>query len=104
MALSLANEKPILGICLKRYGYDARRQQPYRNGRTYYTFVTALTCSICIPKYIELSNFVTHDEDKLGGGVQKKYRLVFYSTVCHRGQYVHSGHYVSVIWDRQTER
>jgi hypothetical protein len=67
-------------------------------------FMTVLTGSICIPKYIELSNFVTHDEDKMSGGIQKKYRLVFYSTVCHRGQYVSSGHYVSVVWDRQTER
>lgn len=63
-----------------------------------------LMASICIPKYIELSNFVTHDEDKLGSEQQKKYQLVFYSTVCHRGQYVQSGHYVSVVYDAQNER
>jgi uncharacterized UBP type Zn finger protein len=34
----------------------------------------------------------------------KNYRLVFYSTVCHRGEYVQSGHYVSIIWDRQNDR
>jgi len=32
-AVNLADEKPMLGICLKRYGYDVVRQQPYRNGR-----------------------------------------------------------------------
>lgn len=67
-------------------------------------FMTILMTSICIPKYIELSNFVTHDEDKLGGEQQKKYQLVFYSAVCHRGQYVQSGHYVSVVYDAQNER
>jgi len=29
----LANERPMLGICLKRYGYDTIRKQPYRDGR-----------------------------------------------------------------------
>jgi hypothetical protein len=33
MAVRLANERPMLGICLKRYGYDTYRKQPYRNGR-----------------------------------------------------------------------
>jgi hypothetical protein len=33
MSALLANEKPMLGICLKRYGYDTRRQEPYRDGR-----------------------------------------------------------------------
>jgi ubiquitin C-terminal hydrolase len=37
----------------------------------------------------------------MSDGERKRYRLEFYSTVCHRGQYVHSGHYVSIIWDRQ---
>jgi uncharacterized UBP type Zn finger protein len=40
----------------------------------------------------------------MNDGVQKQYRLVFYSTVCHRGQYVQSGHYVSIVWDRQHDR
>jgi len=90
-AINLANEKPMLGICLKRYGYDVRRQAPYRNGRR-----------VVIPKYIELSNFVSQ-EDASKQGVEKQYRLVFYSTVCHRGQYVQSGHYVSIVWDRQND-
>ena len=57
---------------------------------------------VAIPKYIELSNFVT-EEDTMPDGSPKRYRLVFYSTVCHRGQYVHSGHYVSIVYDRQSE-
>lgn len=59
--------------------------------------------SVLIPKYIELSNFIA-EEDTKGKGSPKKYRLVFYSTICHRGQYVHSGHYVSIVWDRQMMR
>jgi hypothetical protein len=34
-AINLADEKPMLGICLKRYGYDVVRKEPYRNGRRY---------------------------------------------------------------------
>jgi uncharacterized UBP type Zn finger protein len=56
-----------------------------------------------IPKVIELTNLVT-DEDEKGKKSKKKYRLVFYSTVCHRGQYVQSGHYVTIVWDRQNDR
>ena len=93
----------MLGICLKRYGYDTVRKQPYRNGRRRVTYVIFLMNRVIIPKYIELSNFVTQEEN-LKGGPPKKYRLVFYSTVCHRGQYVHSGHYVSIVWDGQNDR
>lgn len=65
--------------------------------------MSCLTTRVVIPKHIELSHFVA--EDNIGkGGSPKKYRLVFYSTVCHRGQYVHSGHYVSIIWDRQNNQ
>jgi len=53
---------------------------------------------VVIPKYIELSNFVSQEASS-----EKQYRLVFYSTVCHRGQYVQSGHYVSIVWDRQND-
>ena len=63
-----------------------------------------LTDRVVIPKYIELSHFITEELGaSLDKGSQKRYRLVFYSTVCHRGQYIHSGHYVSIIWDRQNE-
>lgn len=116
IAAHLANEKPILGICLKRYGYDTVRKQPYRNGRPYspspFVPIPAFLClsdpvisdvRIVIPKYIELSNFVTQEEEKLGGP-PKRYQLVFYSAVCHRGRYVQSGHYISIIWDRQNEQ
>lgn len=57
---------------------------------------------VVIPKYIELSNFVSQEASS-EGEEGKKYRLVFYSTVCHRGQYVQSGHYVSIVWDRQND-
>ena len=103
MAVQLANERPMLGICLKRYGYDAIRKQPYRNGRRYCIVWCFLIYRVVIPKYIELSNFVTEDEETMCDGLPKKYRLVFYSTVCHRGQYVQSGHYVSIVYDRQNE-
>ena len=106
IANQLANERPMLGICLKRYGYDTVRKQPYRDGRKYVRIVlTCLTLGfrVVIPKFIELSNFVT-DEDDSNGKPTKQYRLVFYSTVCHRGQYVHSGHYVTIVWDRQNDR
>jgi uncharacterized UBP type Zn finger protein len=60
-------------------------------------------CRVVISKYIELSNFVSQEEGSQNNFEPRKYRLVFYSAVCHRGEYVQSGHYISIVWDRQND-
>ncbi|RLV94806.1 hypothetical protein JA1_001586 [Spathaspora sp. JA1] len=79
-SLDFANRKPILPICLKRYQFNnstAIRSQK----------------RIIIPPVINLPNFVVDDIDEENLG----FKLILESAICHRGNSISSGHFVSVI-------
>ncbi|KAK2602485.1 hypothetical protein N8I77_009013 [Diaporthe amygdali] len=79
------NQRPVVGICLKRYMYTedglAKRQNTF----------------IDIPDSLRLPHFMMVDDAKLeeDSVLSQDYKLVLQSIVCHRGDSVHSGHYIS---------
>lgn len=79
------NQRPVVGICLKRYLMTedglAKRQNTF----------------IDIPDSLRLPHFMVADESKLEeeSSLSMEYKLVLQSVVCHRGDSVHSGHYIS---------
>lgn len=79
------NQRPVVGICLKRYLMTedglAKRQNTF----------------IDIPDSLRLPHFMVADEAKLEeeSSLSMEYKLVLQSVVCHRGDSVHSGHYIS---------
>ncbi|KAI1153633.1 cysteine proteinase [Nemania diffusa] len=77
------SQRPVVGICLKRYGMDgngnAKRQNTY----------------IDIPDSLRLPHFILDDRRVEENGLTAEYKLVLQSVVCHRGDSLHSGHYIS---------
>ncbi|KAG6356612.1 hypothetical protein INS49_014485 [Diaporthe citri] len=79
------NQRPVVGICLKRYMYTedglAKRQNTF----------------IDIPDSLRLPHFMMVDEAKVeeDSVLSQDYKLELQSIVCHRGDSVHSGHYIS---------
>ncbi|KAI3396427.1 hypothetical protein diail_12147 [Diaporthe ilicicola] len=79
------NQRPVVGICLKRYMYTedglAKRQNTF----------------IDIPHSLRLPHFMMVDEAKVeeDSVLSQDYKLELQSIVCHRGDSVHSGHYIS---------
>ncbi|OHW91762.1 ubiquitin carboxyl-terminal hydrolase [Colletotrichum incanum] len=80
------NQRPVVGICLKRY-MMTNSGIPQRQN----TFID-------IPDSLRLPHFMLGDETKLEedpNGFSMEYKLVLQSVVCHRGDSLYSGHYVS---------
>lgn len=81
-----STKRPVLGLCLKRYSWSAAGgtlRDPRR---------------VDIPLQIALPTFVADDamgEDD--GPLYGSFKLVLQSAICHRGNSVHSGHYVALI-------
>ncbi|KAK6437873.1 hypothetical protein LTR95_005927 [Oleoguttula sp. CCFEE 5521] len=83
VAAHFSRKRPVLGICLKRYSFTANGHATRRE-----TYVD-------IPLEITVPNFVGDDnmEDR-EGPIGGNFRLLLQSIVCHRGNSVHSGHYI----------
>ncbi|KAI0471105.1 ubiquitin carboxyl-terminal hydrolase-domain-containing protein [Xylariaceae sp. FL0804] len=77
------NQRPVVGICLKRYMMDERGNMKRKN--TY----------IDIPDSLRLPHFIVDERHVEEGGLSADYKLVLQSVVCHRGDSLHSGHYIS---------
>lgn len=79
------NQRPVLGICLKRY-MMTKSGMPKRQN----TFID-------IPDSMRLPHFMMLDEkpEMETNGLSTEYKLVLQSVVCHRGESLHSGHYIS---------
>ncbi|KAK3351215.1 ubiquitin carboxyl-terminal hydrolase-domain-containing protein [Neurospora tetraspora] len=78
------NQRPVVGICLKRYTM------------TETGFPIRQNTLIDIPDSMRLPHFMMPDDDeKQSNGLSQEYKLVLQSVVCHRGDSLHSGHYVS---------
>ncbi|KAK7749792.1 hypothetical protein SLS53_000371 [Cytospora paraplurivora] len=79
------NTRPVVGICLKRYMYTedgvAKRQNTF----------------IDIPDSLRLPHFMLMDDANLeeDSVLSTEYKLVLQSVICHRGDSLHSGHYIS---------
>lgn len=80
------NQRPVVGICLKRYRFT-EKHVPQR-----------LDTIIDIPDSLKLPHFMLADERHLEedpNGFSREYKLVLQSVICHRGDSVHSGHYIA---------
>lgn len=79
------NQRPVVGICLKRYLMTEDGVAKRHN-----TFID-------IPDSLRLPHFMMMDDAKVeeDNSLSTEYKLVLQSVVCHRGDSVHSGHYVS---------
>ncbi|TWU73771.1 hypothetical protein ED733_003421 [Metarhizium rileyi] len=80
------DQRPMVGICLKRYAMTDFGQPQRQN-----TFID-------IPDSLRLPHFMLTGGPKLDEdvhGLSTEYKLVLQSVVCHRGDSLHSGHYIS---------
>ncbi|KXX78738.1 Ubiquitin carboxyl-terminal hydrolase 14 [Madurella mycetomatis] len=80
------NQRPVVGICLKRYTMT-EQGVPKRHNTL-----------IDIPDSLRLPHFMVVDDvnsEQASNGLSQEYKLVLQSVVCHRGDSLHSGHYVA---------
>lgn len=81
------DQRPVVGICLKRY-LVTEDGQPKRHN-TY----------IDIPDSLRLPHFMladgSSDGDEDGPVLDTQYKLVLQSVICHRGDSLQRGHYIS---------
>lgn len=85
VAAHFSSARPILGICLKRYTFTHQGQAVKR------------TTHVDIPLEIGLPNFIQDDKMAENGPVFGNFKLSLQSVVCHQGNSVDSGHYISII-------
>ncbi|RYP77031.1 hypothetical protein DL771_001321 [Monosporascus sp. 5C6A] len=77
------SRRPVVGICLKRYMVDE-----YGNAKRQNTFID-------IPDSLRLPHFIADARQAEENELSAEYKLVLQSVVCHRGESVHSGHYIA---------
>ncbi|KAK3378534.1 ubiquitin carboxyl-terminal hydrolase-domain-containing protein [Podospora didyma] len=80
------NQRPVVGICLKRYTMTEKGVPKRQN------------TLIDIPDSLRLPHFMAVDDLKAeqeSNGLSQEYKLVLQSVVCHRGDSLHSGHYIA---------
>lgn len=85
VAAHFSSTRPILGICLKRYGISL-------NGTAF-----KRTTHIDIPLEIGLPHFIQDDKMAEDGPAFGNFKLSLQSVVCHKGLSVESGHYISLV-------
>jgi hypothetical protein len=85
VAAHFSAQRPVLGICLKRYMMQLDGTPKRLN-----TFID-------IPLEIGLPHFVSDDRIEDEGPLFGNFKLVLQSVVCHRGISLDSGHYVSLV-------
>ncbi|OJI99002.1 hypothetical protein ASPVEDRAFT_495567 [Aspergillus versicolor CBS 583.65] len=84
VAAHFSTKRPILGMCLKRYSI-------LPNGKA-----VRLDTFVDIPTEIGLPHFI-QDDNMEDGPIQGNFKLSLQALVCHRGNSVDSGHYISIV-------
>ncbi|KAI9750573.1 MAG: hypothetical protein M4579_006402 [Chaenotheca gracillima] len=87
IAVHFATQRPIFGICLKRYSVLPNQT------------AVRLNTVIDIPLEIGLPQFIQDDRMGDNGSLHGNFKLALQSVVCHRGNSVESGHYISLVRD-----
>ncbi|KAI2733851.1 hypothetical protein CBS147332_866 [Penicillium roqueforti] len=85
VAAHFSTKRPILGMCLKRYSF-------LPNGRA-----VRLNTHIDIPTEIGLPHFIQDDNMDANAPIYGSFKLSLQALVCHRGNSVDSGHYISIV-------
>jgi hypothetical protein len=89
VAAHFSKTRPVLGICLKRYAMTEDGRAVRKN-----TFID-------IPLDIRLPHFIQDEVISEDGPLVGNFKLSLQSVICHRGNSVHSGHYISFIRGHQ---
>ena len=84
VAAHFSSKRPVLGLCLKRYAFH--------NGRP-----VRLNTYVDIPVEIGLPHFIQDDHMSDDAAPFGNFKLSLQSVVCHRGNSIHSGHYVALV-------
>ncbi|TVY20160.1 hypothetical protein LARI1_G001428 [Lachnellula arida] len=77
--------RPVLGICLKRYSMTENGEAKKNK-----TFVD-------IPLDIRLPHFIEEDMRPENDPLMGNFKLSLQSVICHQGESVNSGHYISLV-------
>ena len=85
---------PVIGICLKRYGWSAKGVATRSNT------IVDIPLQIALPHFIQDELSYNNNDTPVFGN----FKMVLQSMVCHRGESVNSGHYISIIRAGRTER
>lgn len=81
----LSQTSPVLGICLKRYGWKENGESYRKN-----TFID-IPLDIRLPHFID-DTFIPENRPQMAN-----FKLSLQSVICHRGNSLQSGHYISFI-------
>ncbi|KAL4966815.1 ubiquitin C-terminal hydrolase family protein [Aspergillus stella-maris] len=84
VAAHFSTKRPILGLCLKRYSM-------LPSGKA-----VRLDTLVDIPTEIGLPHFI-QDDNMEDGPIRGNFKLSLQALVCHRGNSVDSGHYISIV-------
>ncbi|KXG49737.1 Peptidase C19, ubiquitin carboxyl-terminal hydrolase 2 [Penicillium griseofulvum] len=85
VAAHFSSKRPILGMCLKRYSFSP-------DGRA-----VRLNTHVDIPTEIGLPHFIQDDNLDANAPIYGSFKLSLQALVCHRGNSVDSGHYISIV-------
>lgn len=85
VAAHFSSQRPILGMCLKRYSVNHKGQ------------AMRLGTQVDIPVEIGLPHFIKDDRMDEDASIYGNFKLSLQSVVCHRGNSVDSGHYISLV-------
>ncbi|KAJ5146304.1 Peptidase C19 ubiquitin carboxyl-terminal hydrolase 2 [Penicillium bovifimosum] len=85
VAAHFSSKRPILGMCLKRYSF-------LPDGKA-----VRLNTHIDIPTEISLPHFIQDDNMDADAPIYGNFKLSLQAFVCHRGDSVDSGHYISIV-------
>lgn len=87
-----SSQRPMLGICLKRYKVD-------KNG-----IPSRLKTKVDIPLEMRPPHFAAENNGSDESGLSSDLKLTLQAVVCHRGNYVTSGHYIALVRDTSRRR
>ncbi|VUC36849.1 unnamed protein product [Clonostachys rosea] len=82
------DQRPVVGICLKRYTMTESGEPKRHN-----TYID-IPDSLRLPHFMLADSSSDKDSDSVPA-LETDYKLVLQSVVCHRGESVQSGHYIS---------
>lgn len=82
------DQRPVVGICLKRYTMTESGEPKRHN-----TYID-IPDSLRLPHFMLADSSSDKDSDSVPA-LETDYKLVLQSVICHRGDSVQSGHYIS---------
>ncbi|KAK4237978.1 ubiquitin carboxyl-terminal hydrolase-domain-containing protein [Achaetomium macrosporum] len=83
------DQRPIVAICLKRYTMTPQGVPVRQN-----TLID-IPDSLRLPHFMVVDDHGPKAEEQDSNGLSQGYKLVLQSVICHRGDSLHSGHYIA---------